>query len=576
MAGANNETQNTFLHIIDAEALKNTDGEAVTDVPFIDLQNWIYQTEVKVTKETLIKLVAEYAGKTQYFKGSATDKIHLISSTANSEYKIRLIYNFKCNHLVAAVVLEGDKEITKDDVLGADLMVVRKDQGQAEQLTFNPNAKKLDEVGTAYAVMTFTRNHITNRSLPSRERSLYWVSFPFDVKIADVFGFGEYAEHWIMQYYDGAERAAKGLFIDSGSYWKYITDTKTTLRAGVGYVLALDLDKLTFPHNVNDISLYFPSTEPVKTISGVLPTEHEVPAHECTIDREFEDNGTTYNHKFTDSHWNLIGVPGYADINDFDVTSYHFMQDDASFYYNFSLANSTYTVESSATNFQAMYAYMVQFAGKINWMSKTVSAVAPPASIAARHNSDSQPEKITLRLELAQSDTKIDQTFVQLQQEGATDDFDMSMDLTKIINTGSNIYTLVGTDRTQVAGNVLPIKENTIPVGVDIATTGEYTFRMPDGTEGMVVELIDNYTNTTTNLLLSDYTVTLSEGTYEQRFMLHIQPEKSGISTNTEQIAGGDLSTNCVQKYIIDGHLYLKKDGIIYDAQGRPLILRSR
>ena len=569
IAGANNETQNTFLHIIEAESLKNTAGEAVTDVPFIDLQNWIYQTEVKVTKETLIKLVAEYDDKTQYFKGGTTDKIHLISSTANSEYKIRLIYNFKCNHLVAAVVLEGDKEITENDVLGADLMVIRKDQGQAEQLTFNPNATKLDEVGTAYAVMTFTRDHITNRSLKSRERSLYWVSFPFDVKIADVFGFGEYAEHWIMQYYDGTERAEKGLFIDSGTYWKYITDTKTTLKAGVGYVLALDLDKLTFPNNVNDVSLYFPSTGTIGTISGVLPTAHEVPAHECTIDREFEDGGKTYNHKFTDSHWNLIGIPGFADINDFNVTSYHFMQDDASFYYNFSLANSTYNVESSATNFQAMYAYMVQFAGEINWMSKTVSAVTPPASIAARRNSDSQPEKITLRLELAQAGVKADQTFIQMQEEGASTDFDLSMDLSKIINKGSNIYTLVGTDRIQVAGNVLPMQEQIVPVGIVAAAQGEYSFRMPDGTAGMVVELIDNHTNTTTNLLLSDYTITLSEGTYEQRFMLHIQPEKSGISTNTEQIIGGDINTNRVQKYIIDGHLYLKKDGTIYDAQGR-------
>ena len=571
IAGSNNETQNTFLHIIEAESLKNTAEEVVTDVPFIDLQNWIYQAEVVVSGATLIKLVAEYAGKTQYFKGSATDKIHLISSTASSEYKLRLIYNFKCNHLVAAVVLEGDKEVTENDALGADLMVVRKDQRKAEQLTFNPNAKQWTEVGTAYAVMTFTRDHITNRSLPSRERSLYWVSFPFDVKIADVFGFGEYAEHWIMQYYDGAERAAKGLFIDSGSYWKYITDTKTTLKAGVGYVLALDLDKLTFPHNVNDVSLYFPSTGTIGTISGVLPTKHEVPAHECTIDREFEDGGKTYNHKFTDSHWNLIGVPGFADIKSFDVTSYHFMQDDASFYYNFSLANSTYTVESSATNFQAMYAYMVQFAGEIDWMSQTVSAVAPPASVAARRNSYGQLEKLTLRLELAQADKKVDQTFVQLQEEGATDDFDMSMDLTKIINKGSNIYTLVGTDRIQVAGNVLPMQEQIVPVGVVAAAQGEYCFRMPDGTAGMVVELIDNYTNTTTNLLLSDYTVTLSEGTYEQRFMLHIQPEKSGISTNVEQSIGGESNTNSVQKYIIDGHLYLKKDDILYDAQGRQL-----
>ena len=251
------------------------------------------------------------------------------------------------------------------------------------------------------------------------------------------------------------------------------------------------------------------------------------------------------------------------------------MQDDASFYYNFNLANNTYAVADAATNFQAMYAYMVQFAGEINWMSKTVSAVAPPASIAARHNSDSQAEKLTLRLELAQADKKVDQTFVQLQEEGATDDFDLSMDLTKIINKGSNIYTLVGTDRIQVAGNVLPMQEQTIPVGVVASTAGEYTFRMPDGTEGMIVELIDYVANTCTNLLLLDCTIELNAGTYENRFALHIQPEKSGVSTDIEQTTGGKCDNHGVQKYIIDGHLYLKKDGILYDAQGRQLILHT-
>ena len=115
------------------------------------------------------------------------------------------------------------------------------------------------------------------------------------------------------------------------------------------------------------------------------------------------------------------------------------------------------------------------------------------------------------------------------------------------------------------------MQEQIVPVGVVAAAQGEYRFRMPDGTAGMVVELIDNYTNTTTNLLLNDYTVTLSEGTYEQRFMLHIQPEKSGVSTNTEQITRGELNTNSVQKFIIDGHLYLRKDGVIYTANGSKL-----
>jgi hypothetical protein len=202
---------------------------------------------------------------------------------------------------------------------------------------------------------------------------------------------------------------------------------------------------------------------------------------------------------------------------------------------------------------------MVQFAGTINW---STPAVVSPAELAARRNSDAEPEKRTLRLEIAQGEEIADQTFVQLQQEGATPEFDMNLDLTKIINSGANIYTLAGDARIQVAGNALPITETTIPVGVQMATAGEYTFRMPNGTEGMVVELIDYETNTRTNLLLSDYTTTLPAGSFENRFALIVKPNK--VATDMETI---DDETNGVKKYIIDGKLFLQKDGMLYDAQ---------
>ena len=529
----------------------------------VDQQNWIYQVDVTANNATQVKLIAEYNGTTQYFKGNETEYTGLLSSTASDDYKIRLVYDFKSNHLVIAWLAGGDT-VVNTEILGADMMVIRRDQQPADQLNFNPQNSSMTDVKTGYAVMTFTEDHITDDTKTARERSLYWVSFPFDVKISDVFGFGEYAEHWILQYYDGAERAEKGLFIDSGTYWKYIFDTDTKLKAGEGYVLVLDLNKIEFLHGATEVSLYFPSINPLTTISGELPTADTIPAHECTIDREFEDGGKRYNHKFTDSHWNLIGVPGFADINDFNVTSYHFMQDDASFYYYFSLENSTYNVESNATNFQAMYAYMVQFAGTINWMSKTVSGVTPP-KIAARRYSDDQPEKVVLRLELAQGEEVADRTFVQLQQEGATANFDLSLDLTKIVNIGvSNIYTLTDSLKIQTAGNVLPFEETTVAVGVDIATAGEYTFRMPDGTEGMVVELIDYETNTTTNLLLDNYTVNLPTGSNETRFALSIKPEKTATSIESTTTP----SDSNIRKFIIDGKLYLQKDGMLYDAQG--------
>ena len=549
----------------------------------VDQQNWIYQVDVTANNQTFVKLIAEYNGTTQYFKGNETEYTRLLSSSATKNYKIRLIYDFKSNHLVIAW-LAGGNTVTNTEILGADMMVIRRNQQPAEQLNFNPqNSSMMDSVKTGYAVMTFTKAHLENLQeednktpLPEnqkkteRERSLYWVSFPFDVKISDVFGFGEYAEHWILQYYDGAERAKKGLFSDSGTYWKYIFDTDTELKAGQGYVLVLDLSKVEFLYGATEVSLYFPSTNPLTTISGVLPTEAIVPEHWCNIDREWTEGGTKYHHKYTDSHWNLIGVPGFADINNFDDGGYHFMQEDVSFYYKFDLTKSIYTVEKNytvehATNFQAMYSYMVQFAGKIYWMSKTVEGVTP-TEIAARRYSDDQPEKVALRLELAQGEEVADRTFVQLQQEGATANFDLSLDLTKIVNIGvSNIYTLTDSLKIQTAGNVLPFEETTVAVGVDIATAGEYTFRMPDGTEGMVVELIDYETNTTTNLLLDDYTVNLPAGSNETRFALSLKPEKTATSIESTTTP----SDSNIRKFIIDGKLYLQKDGMLYDAQGR-------
>ena len=210
-----------------------------------------------------------------------------------------------------------------------------------------------------------------------------------------------------------------------------------------------------------------------------------------------------------------------------------------------------------------MHSYMVQFAGTINWSTKEA---IKPAELAARHNSDyAEPEKVSFRLELTQGEEKADQTFVQLQEENATPEFDMNLDLTKIINSGANIYTLAGDARIQTAGNVLPMGECIVPVGVKIDAASEYTFRMPDGTEGMVVELIDYEANTKTNLLLSEYTTTLPKGTHESRFALSVKPDK--VATSIEN-AGDEVISNEVKKYIINGKLFLQKDGILYNAQG--------
>jgi hypothetical protein len=213
---------------------------------------------------------------------------------------------------------------------------------------------------------------------------------------------------------------------------------------------------------------------------------------------------------------------------------------------------------------------MVQFAGTITWMPMNETV---PEKIAARRNADyKERTSITTRLELANAEgKKQDQTFVALDEK-ATTTFDQNKDLNKVFNSGkANIYTL--SEDIPFAGNTLPMEEAVVPVGVDIATAGEYTFRMPDGTEGMVVELLDYEENTRTNLLLSDYTVTLQKGSNENRFALYIQPSKSGVTTGVGNIgdeAKGDKAKG-IEKYLIDGKLIIRTAEGIFDAQGHRL-----
>ena len=567
---------NNFLRITNATNLYDADGKnSITTAKFTDLQNWIYQVDVQATGNSKVKLEAIYNDNTQYFKGSANQTVPLLASTSNDKHKIRLIYNFKTNHLVCAWLAAGETIDGNQQSLGADMMLIRENQDPADQLYFNPNNNTLSAVKNAYAVMTFTEEFIKNEEKTIYERALYWVSFPYNVLISQVFGFGEYGEHWIMQYYDGAARAEKGLFSDSGTYWKYITNTNTILEKGKGYVLTLDLDKVktSFIHGIESVSLYFPSDGELGTIQGDDPTTVDVPEHKCNINFSNDPNGTNNDkrdRRIYDSHWNMIGVPRFADIKEFDtdidLAPVKYSADALSFYYEYLPKTDKYQTRIVKADFQSMYGYMVQFAGTINWTEKTA---IKPAQLAARRNADNiEPEKVSLRLEIAQDEEMADQTFVQLQQDGATAEFDMNLDLTKIINSGANIYTLTD-DRIQTAGNAVPMEEVIVPVGVKIDAEGEYTFRMPDGTEGMVVELIDYERDITTNLLLFDYTVTLPAGSNESRFALHIQPNKSGVTTGVEEAYPQPLPKGKGAKFLIDGKLIIRTaEGVIYDAQG--------
>ena len=555
-----------------------------------DQEDWIYEIDIdNVTQGQKLNIHADYPSKdigtvkktTQTF----ADNLEMIKTDASNQnsYTVRVMYDFKINKTL--IMLCPDQ--LNGANIGVDVFIDRPDQGEASQV--KPGAivtSSKPEGYTVYSTLTLTKEHLTSTTKTEWERLYYWISFPFDVRISEIFGFGEYGKHYIIEYYDGAARAENGCWADSPTYWRQIKDTTYSPRteelnngnedangnpnngilvANRGYVLALArniANSNIFKHGNTYVRLYFPSREKITSIDANMQdvTAYLQP-HTCTIERE--------DRNIYDSNWHIIGVPSYAN------KAQTLKEEDVLYFYTYNTANNTYNVtpaENASGNqtitFKSMHAYMVQYAGYINWKSWPLQE---PQSVVARQQSAEAQENYALRLELQRDGQYADQAFVQLQAEGATADFDLNQDLTKIINAGANIYTLAGEKRIQVAGNVLPIAKTTIPVGIQVAQAGTYTIALPEGTSGISATLVDNQTGTHTNLLLEDYTITLDAGSHENRFYIVLDPERSATAVENINEAQGDKT----QKFLIDGQLIIRTEQGVYNATGNNITNRQ-
>lgn len=546
-----------------------------------DQEDWIYEIDLTGIKQgDKLNIHADYPSKdigtikktTQTF----ADNLEMIKTDPSNQnsYTVRVMYDFKINKTL--IMLLPDQADPAN--IGVDVFIERTNQGKTdkEKTTQVKSTVTSNEGYTVYSTLTLTKEHITSTTKTEWERLYYWISFPFDVRISEIFGFGEYGKHYIIQYYDGAERAKNGCWADSPTYWRQITDTTYSarrndeddngnpqngiLKANKGYVLALarNIHKSNiFDHGNSYVRLYFPSREKIYSINGdIQNTFVYLMPHTCTITRE--------DRYIYDSNWHIIGVPSYANKEQI------LKEEDVLYFYTYNTADNTYNVtpaENASGNqtitFESMHAYMVQFAGNINWQS---TWDLDAQSVVARRQSAEAQENYALRLELQRDGQYADQAFVQLKAEGATADFDLNQDLTKIINAGANIYTLAGEKRIQVAGNVLPIAKTTIPVGIQVAQAGTYTIALPDGTSGISATLVDNQTGTHTNLLLDNYTITLDAGNHENRFYIVLDPERT--ATAVENI---DDEANTTQKYLIDGQLIIRTQQGVYNATGNTI-----
>ncbi len=527
-----------------------------------DLNDWIYTFELKATDDATITLESHYNNR--YVTVLPSKKV---LDGGDGYYDLNIIYDYKTNEVVAAYI---PSTVSSELSIDVDIMFIRhaKDNdpladAPTTTLTLSGEGKITGDPKTLYGAIKFEKDFVraegsyAGLATHRPQRSTYWISFPFDVRVSDIFGLGDYTETWILQRYRGDLRASRGWFLETSSFWEYIFDTDYVLEAGQGYVLSIDCEAIQWPHNQTEQYLYFPSKDQISDISSVLPSASmDVPEHECTIT-------SPADRTVKDSHWNVIGIPGFADAWGKATEEVSVVGGDFHYFYSWDAATNTLsTANAKKFNFKFMHSYMVQYHGNINWSE------SEPDAVPARRAANAKPEEVEFRLELMQGEQEADHTFITLMdKEQITTGFDMNTDLVKMFNANkANIYTVINTD-VQAAANCLPMTEQTtlVPVGVQVKTDGEYTFAIPEGTNGVGVTLIDNVANTHTNLGLTDYTVNLTAGTIDGRFMLEISP----ISQNPTDIGNTGVETkDSVRKVLIDGLLYIVKGNRIYDAQG--------
>lgn len=588
---------NVFLNIMPdaASTVYQTDGS--TDMynggvvgarnKFTDLGNWVYELDVKAYPNATASVQANYNSTQQSLIASGTK---LIGGTEEVLQQIRLIYDFRTNYLMSAWMPNGE-DVDEPISLNSDMMILRKGQGDANQLSFSGTGK-LDDVKRAYGVFEFRKSEMVGRMNTwsdygySYSLCMYYFSLPFDVNVKDIFGVGTMGDDWRIRFYNGKKRAEKGWFEADGitTFWEDLKPD-TVLHAYEGYCLMLNRSHFNngshavWKNIITSAFLYFPSAEPVSALKdNEMPIT--VPSHECTIDRFFVQDSLAYydketktwkkgarNHKYTDSHWNMIGTPLFEDkeANSLTACSVKVGDADSTLNYIYEWIPSTNSLSparvlNTGFEFKSMYGYMVQYSGTVTFEGASIT----PASIAARHARENKQH--TIELELTKEGMFASRTYVELR-ENADDDFQLNEDMYMMKSSNiADIYTHAG--GYEVAANVLSVSDHIVPVSVDTKSASTYVISMPKGFDGEVV-LVDNYAQTRTNLNMEDYEIALPKGSITDRFYLEINIKRVPTAIDGVEDGSGTLKDGKAHKYIENDKMYILRNGVIYDAQGK-------
>ena len=433
---------------------------------------------------------------------------------------------------------------------------------------------------------TLVRNNTTiNLDLVVNSDSWYPFAVPFaatnnaNVEYLDptLAAASTYGTHFAIKTYDGARRAEEG--VDQTNNWVQLKRNEK-LQPGVGYIISA----MTYPDK-DTATIRIPmSVSNDWLANGELTTVNEVTRNAVEV--------TAYTGAAATEHqrhagWNFVANPYLANFAGTNASGsfingeiiinkgdYSYGGDDVPYVtiptYNFA---HYYQVKLSDATLSPAYSFFVQVDDSGTMTFETDGRQAAPASIAAR-NAEERPVKMDVDITLSDNHSS-DQTGIIISDR-YSDAYEIGRDLEKLFGSAYNlsVYTLMA-DNTPLAFQALAIRSNmqVIPVGYRTPAQGEYTFRLNEATSSIdllneqyeQLVLVDYQTGELTNLLIADYTFYSERTQADNRFAIYAVPRQNA-PTDLPNAIGQDKQA---QKIIHNGHLYILRDGNVYNGNGQ-------
>lgn len=391
-----------------------------------------------------------------------------------------------------------------------------------------------------------------------------------------------YGTHFAIKTYNGARRADVGE--DKANNWVRVLRDET-LQPGVGYIITAltypDKDTATIRIPMTVPNTWFQNGEQAEVGTTVRNTI-AVTAHAGAAATEHQRHAgwnfvaNPYLTSFTGG--NVANDGGLAYINGELIIegSYEYGGEDVPYVtipaYDFAYYSQH---KLSDVKLSPEWSFFVQVGtgGTMNFT--TAGRQQAPASIAAR-NAEERPVKMDVDLILSDNHSS-DQTGIIISDR-YTDAYEIGRDLEKLFGSAYNlsVYTLME-DNTPLAFQALAIRSSmqVIPVGYRAPEQGEYTFRLNEATSSIdllneqyeQLVLVDYQTGELTNLLYTDYTFYSERTQSNSRFAIYAVPRQNA-PTDLPNAIGSDEE---VRKVIYNDHLYILRDGNVYNGMGQKM-----